>query len=74
MRLELLWQTARAAAVALLLTQVSGCTSFNYTQADSPIALASVPTMSPRPQVALVLGSGGPRGYLWHLLVGVVSR
>lgn len=63
MRLELSWQTLRAVTMALALTQVSGCTSFNYTQADSPVALASVPTMNPPPKVALVLGSGGPRGY-----------
>lgn len=63
MRLKPLSQTLRAAAIALVLTQISGCTSFNYTRADSPIALTSVPTMTPRPQVALVLGSGGPRGY-----------
>ena len=63
MRLDHLLQTLRAGAIALVLTQISGCTSFNYTRADSPIALTSVPTMDPRPQVALVLGSGGPRGY-----------
>lgn len=63
MRFELLWQTLLAATLAFALAQVAGCTSFNYTQADSPIALASVPAMYPRPQVALVLGSGGPRGY-----------
>jgi len=45
------------------LTQVAGCRSFNYTQPDSPIAMVSVPAMYPRPKVALVLGSGGPRGY-----------
>lgn len=63
MPLEVTLQTLRAAALALVLTQVAGCTSFNYTQADSPVALPSVPTMNPRPKVALVLGSGGPRGY-----------
>jgi NTE family protein len=52
-----------SAALGFTLIQLAGCTSFNYTQADSPIALASVPTMNPRPQVALVLGSGGLRGY-----------
>lgn len=60
---KFLWQVVRASAVALALTQLAGCTSFNYTQADSPIALDSVPIMNPRPKVALVLGSGGPRGY-----------
>lgn len=63
MRPDHLLQTLRAGAIALALTQISGCTSFNYTRADSPIALTSVPTMDPRPQVALVLGSGGPRSY-----------
>lgn len=63
MGLELLWQAFRAAAMTLALTQVAGCVSFNYTKADSPVALTSVPTMDPRPHVALVLGSGGPRGY-----------
>lgn len=55
--------TMKKVALLLALTQLAGCSSFNYTQEDSPIALASVPTMNPRPQVALVLGSGGPRGY-----------
>lgn len=63
MRLELFWRTTCVLTLALALVQVSGCTSFNYTQDDSPVALGSVPTMNPRPQVALVLGSGGPRGY-----------
>lgn len=54
---------AQWAAVAITGAQIAGCSSFNYTQADSPVPLASVPPMSPRPQVALVLGSGGPRGY-----------
>jgi NTE family protein len=63
MLFELHWQKFRAAALVVALTQVAGCTSFNYMQADSPVALPSVPTMTPRPKVALVLGSGGPRGY-----------
>ncbi len=48
-----------AAAVALL----SGCAPFNYTAPDSPIALPALQAMEPRPRIALVLGSGGPRGY-----------
>jgi NTE family protein len=63
MRLEFIWRTTWVLILALALVQVSGCTSFNYTQDDSPIAIGSVPIMNPRPQVALVLGSGGPRGY-----------
>ena len=51
--------------VALLLTlpQLTGCSSFNYIGADSPTPLVSVPAMSPKPKIALVLGSGGPRGF-----------
>lgn len=60
---DLLPWALRAVALALALMQVSGCSSFNYTQADSPVGLASVPPMNPKPQVALVLGSGGPRGF-----------
>ena len=65
---ELLQWASRAIVLALVLTQISGCSSFNYTQADSPVALALVPPMNPKPQVALVLGSGGPRGYA-HIVV-----
>jgi NTE family protein len=50
-------------ALPFVFLQLAGCTSFNYSQADSPLALATVPILNPRPQVALVLGSGGPRGY-----------
>lgn len=53
----------KGTALIFALVQLTGCASFNYTLADSPIALASVPVMNPKPKVALVLGSGGPRGY-----------
>lgn len=49
-----------AAACAVWLT---GCAPFNHTGPDSPVPLASVPRLEPAPRVALVLGSGGPRGY-----------
>jgi NTE family protein len=42
---------------------ISGCSSFNYDKADSPTPLVSVPTFVPKPKIALVLGSGGPRGF-----------
>jgi NTE family protein len=49
---------------ALLISLTLGaCSAFNYTEADSPLAQPSVPALTPRPKVALVLGSGGPRGY-----------
>ena len=60
---DYLFRGMKGVGVAFALFQIAGCVSFNYTQADSPIALASVPVMNPKPQVALVLGSGGPRGY-----------
>jgi NTE family protein len=49
-------------AVALTLLLV-GCAPFNYLGRDSPVALPAVQPMDPQPRVALVLGSGGPRGY-----------
>jgi NTE family protein len=47
----------------LLVAPLFGCAPFNYEAADSPMAQATVQAFSPRPRVALVLGSGGPRGY-----------
>jgi NTE family protein len=55
--------TRLRAGLAAIATLLAGCAPFNYTAPDSPRALAAVPTMEPRPRVALVLGSGGPRGY-----------
>lgn len=40
-----------------------GCTAFNYVEPDVPIAELSAAPIDPPPEVALVLGSGGPRGY-----------
>jgi NTE family protein len=42
---------------------LQGCAPFNYVARDSPVAQLSIAPMQPRPRVALVLGSGGPRGY-----------
>lgn len=50
-----------AAVLASLL--LAGCAAFNHTGADSPVALTALQPMEPRPRVALVLSSGGPRGY-----------
>jgi NTE family protein len=63
MRFEALRSALWVACLALSFIQLSGCASFNYTEADSPAPLVSVPSMNPRPRLALVLGSGGPRGY-----------
>lgn len=52
-----------AAGFALISLLLPGCANFNYTAEDSPKPLLMMPVMSPQPRVALVLGSGGPRGY-----------
>jgi NTE family protein len=52
--------TAAAATLVLLL---AGCAPFNYDGPDSPVAQTRVAPLEPRPRVALVLSSGGPRGY-----------
>jgi NTE family protein len=49
--------------VASLMALLSGCAAFNYTGPNSPVPLAMLTPMEPPPRVALVLGSGGPRGY-----------
>lgn len=41
----------------------AGCVAFDYRRDDAPQPLAAVPPLSPPPPIALVLGSGGPRGY-----------
>lgn len=59
--------TARRQALLGLLALPSlgltGCTAFNYTAVDSPQALQALRPLSPPPRLAIVLGSGGPRGY-----------
>lgn len=47
----------------LMATGLSGCTAFNYTAPDSPVPLTAATAPETPPRVALVLGSGGPRGY-----------
>lgn len=56
-------RVAHAIAAAILMIAVSGCSAFNYAATDSPVPETSVASMTPAPRVALVLGSGGPRGY-----------
>ncbi|MCC5928887.1 MAG: patatin-like phospholipase family protein [Cyclobacteriaceae bacterium] len=46
----------------------------NYTAVDSPIALTEVPALTPGPKVALVLGSGGPRGYAHIGILKVLEK
>jgi NTE family protein len=55
----------RPLGTLLMATALSGCAAFNYTAPDSPVPqlAAAAAAAEPRPRVALVLGSGGPRGY-----------
>ena len=45
------------------VASLTGCAPFNYVASDSPRAAAKPFTAPSQPRVALVLGSGGPRGY-----------
>lgn len=56
-------RTVCGAAFATLAAALAGCTPFNYTGPDSPRALTAVAPIEPAPRIALVLSSGGPRGY-----------
>ena len=49
--------------VCTLIAGLLGCAPFDYTASDRPIARTSVEPAPIAPRVALVLGSGGPRGY-----------
>ena len=51
------------AASALMMPFLTGCASFNYLEKDSPVAEVVIEPDYPPPKIALVLGSGGPRGY-----------
>lgn len=55
------WQRVRLGLLASLA--LSGCAPFNYTAPDAPLPLTAVAPIQPPPRVALVLSSGGPRGY-----------
>lgn len=46
-----------------LLATLIGCAPFNHAERDSPVAQSRIEPREPRPKIALVLGSGGPRGY-----------
>jgi NTE family protein len=49
--------------ILLLGLVLTGCAPFDYRQSDAPIPLIRMEPVSPRPKIAVVLGSGGPRGY-----------
>jgi NTE family protein len=46
-----------------LTAGLSGCAAFNYVEKDAPVARSAVDAFVKRPRIAVVLGSGGPRGY-----------
>ena len=53
-----------AALTTTLFTSLAGCTApFNHTGPDSPRAMPALLPFDPPPRIALVLSSGGPRGY-----------
>ncbi len=56
-------RVALAGLVTLPFLGLPGCAAFNYTAPDAPRALSAIDTLTPAPQLAIVLGSGGPRGY-----------
>jgi len=56
-------RVALAGLLGLTLPGLAGCSAFDYRGADAPRALAEVTPLTPRPRLALVLSSGGPRGY-----------
>jgi NTE family protein len=42
---------------------LGGCAAFNYMAPDAPKPLVRIAELNPKPRIAVVLGSGGPRGY-----------
>lgn len=50
-------------ALLALSAFLVACTPFNYSSHDSPHAQHSISPLDPTPRVALVLSSGGQRGY-----------
>jgi NTE family protein len=54
---------ALLAGGALAPAWLGGCAAFDYRAPDAPEPLATLAPLQPRPRLALVLGSGGPRGY-----------
>jgi NTE family protein len=53
----------RWTVIAGLVVFLAGCAAFNYTASDAPQPQAQPESVSPRPRVAVVFSSGGPRGY-----------
>jgi NTE family protein len=53
----------RLVTLICVVISISGCAAFNYAEKDAPVALKAVDVFAKRPKIAIVLGSGGPRGY-----------
>lgn len=60
--------------MASFLSFISCSEGINYVASDHPIALNEVQLFERRPRVALVLGSGGPRGYAHMGILKVLER
>lgn len=56
-------RTLRHLLLSALWPALAGCAAFDYRASDSPLARTHVVPTTPPPRLALVLGSGGPRGY-----------
>jgi NTE family protein len=54
---------ALRALTALPVAALAGCAAFDYSGADAPSPATHAVRAEPPPRLALVLGSGGPRGY-----------
>jgi NTE family protein len=64
----------RAMLVAAIATCFNGCAAFNYVEPDAPVAKANVEPLHPPPKIAIVLGSGGPRGYAHVGIIKVLAE
>lgn len=54
---------ARRFAAFTGIVLLTACTAFNYVGNDAPLAQKQLKPLLPSPRIAVVLGSGGPRGY-----------
>ena len=58
------WRLRHVVGFPALAVALAGCAApFNYIGPDSPPAMAVLTPFEPPPRIALVLSSGGPRGY-----------
>lgn len=62
------------AGLHLLTPVLAGCAAFDYREPDAPHALVEAVRLNPSPSIALVLGSGGPRGYAHLGIIKVLEE